>query len=171
MPTPQQARGPTNISSLLTATLLGAALCGFTHARAAAVAPRAEPPAAHRPVCIRGVCFDAEIALTAEERGRGLMYRDALAKERGMLFVFPEEGLHRFWMKNTRIELDIIFIAGDRRVVSISNRAQPCRKEPCDLYSPAGNVAYVLEIAGGLATTYGFTAGDLVEFLETAAGR
>ena len=109
--------------------------------------------------------------MTAAERSRGLMNRDALAKDRGMLFVFPEEGLHRFWMKNTRIELDIIFIAADRRVVSISRRAQPCRKEPCDLYSPAGNVAYALEIAGGLAATYGFAAGDLVEFRETAAGR
>ena len=56
-------------------------------------------------------------------------------------------------------------------MVSISHRAQPCRKDPCDLYSPEGNVAYALEIAGGLAAAYGFAAGDLVEFRETAAGR
>jgi hypothetical protein len=99
------------------------------------------------------------------------MNREALAKDRGMLFVFPEEGLHRFWMKNTRIELDIIFIGGDRKVVSITHRAQPCRKDPCDRYSPEGNVAYALEIAGGLAAAYRFAAGDLVEFREAAAGR
>ena len=124
-----------------------------------------------RPVCIRGVCFESEIAVTAAERSRGLMHRTALAKDHGMLFVFPEEGLHNFWMKNTLIELDIIFIAADRRVVSISRRAQPCRNDPCEHYSPEGNAAYVLEIAGGLAATYGFDAGDLVEFREIAVGR
>jgi len=153
------------------ATLLAVVLCAIPAACTAAGGPGVAPPSGRRPVCIRGICFEAEIAVTATERGRGLMNRDTLAKDRGMLFVFPEEGLHRFWMKNTRIELDIIFIAGDRRVVSISHRAQPCRKEPCDLYSPEGNVAYVLEIAGGLATAYGFAAGDLVEFREAAAGR
>jgi uncharacterized membrane protein (UPF0127 family) len=153
------------------AALLGVALCAVPAVGTAAGSPAVAPLADRRPVCIRGVCFESEIAVTAAERSRGLMYREALAKDRGMLFVFPEEGLHRFWMKHTRIELDIIFIAADRRVVSISHRAQPCREEPCNLYSPLGNVAYALEIAGGLATAYGFTAGDLVEFRGTAAGR
>jgi len=129
------------------------------------------PASDHRTVCIRGICFDAEIAVTAAERSRGLMYRDALAKDRGMLFVFPEEGRHSFWMKNTKIELDIIFISASRNVVSISRRAKPCRTEPCAIYSPDGNVAYVLEIAGGLAAAAGFAAGDLVEFREVAPGR
>ena len=158
---------PNGAAAALLAVVLFALPATGTTAGDQSVAPLSE----RRPVCIRGICFEAEVAVTAAERSRGLMNRDSLAKDRGMLFVFPEEGLHRFWMKNTRIELDIIFIAGDRRVVSISHRAQPCRKEPCDLYGPAGKVAYVLEIAGGLATTYGFTAGDLVEFRETAAGR
>ena len=153
------------------AALLGLVLCASPATGTAAGGPEVAPLPELRPVCIRGICFEAEIAVTATERSRGLMNRDTLAKDRGMLFVFPEEGLHRFWMKNTRIELDIIFIAGDRRVVSIAHRARPCRKEPCDLYGPAGNVAYALEIAGGLATAYGFAAGDLVEFRETAAGR
>jgi len=156
---------------LWTAVLLGVVFCAVPATRSAAAEPRAAPLSDRRPVCIRGVCFETEIAVTAAERSRGLMNRDALAKDHGMLFVFPEEGLHRFWMKNTRIELDIIFIAPDRRVVSISRRAQPCRKDPCDRYSPEGNAAYALEIAGGLSTTYGFAAGDLVEFREAAAGR
>ncbi len=137
----------------------------------AAGSPVVAPLSEHRPVCIRGICFDAEIAVTAAERDRGLMYREALARDRGMLFVFPDEGLHRFWMKNTFIELDIIFIAADRRVVSISRRAQPCRRDPCERYTPEGSAAYVLEIAGGLATASGFTAGDLVEFRETVPTR
>jgi len=154
-----------------TAALLGLVLCAFTATGTAAGRPDVAPLSERRPVCIRGICFESEIAVTAAERSRGLMNRDTLAKDRGMLFVFPEEGLHRFWMKNTRIELDIIFIAADQRVVSISRRAQPCRKDPCELYSPEGTVAYALEIAGGLATTYGFSVGDRVEFRWSATGR
>ena len=153
------------------AMLLVAIHCAIPATQSTAGESRVAPLSELRPVCIRGICFESEIAVTAAERGRGLMYRESLAKDRGMLFVFPEEGVHRFWMKNTRIELDIIFMAADRRVVSISRRAQPCRQDPCDRYSPAGNVAYALEIAGGLAATYGFASGDLVEFRETAAGR
>lgn len=125
----------------------------------------------HRPVCIRGVCFEAEIAVTEAERARGLMHRDALPRDRGMLFVFPEVGQHRFWMKNTRIELDIVFIGPDRRIVGISHRVQPCREDPCETYGPAGEVAYALEIAGGLAREKSFAAGDLVEFPASPAGR
>jgi uncharacterized protein len=154
-----------------TAVLLGVVLCAIPAAHVAAGEPTVAPLADRRPICIRGVCFDAEIAVTATERSQGLMYRDSLAKDRGMLFVFPEEGRHSFWMKNTRIELDIIFIAADRKVVSISRRAQPCRKDPCELYSPEGSAAYVLEIAGGLAAVYGFASGDPVEFRKSAGGR
>lgn len=151
--------------------LLALVVCAIPTMGAAAGAPVVSPPADQRSVCIRGICFASEIAVTAAERSLGLMYRKALTKDHGMLFVFPEEGRHRFWMKNTRIELDIIFIASDLRVVSISRRAQPCRTEPCDFYSPEGNAAYVLEIAGGLAAAYGFAAGDLVEFRETVTKR
>jgi len=134
--------------------------------------PVAPPPLAERrPVCIRSICFDAEIAVTAAERGRGLMFRDSLEKDRGMLFVFPEERRHQFWMKNTKIELDMIFIGADRRVVSISRRAKPCTADPCDRYGPEGNTAYVLEIAGGLAEKYHFAAGDTVVFGAVPAGK
>jgi uncharacterized membrane protein (UPF0127 family) len=135
----------------------------------AAADPRGAPIADRRPVCVRGTCFDAEVAVTAEERSRGLMYRDRLADDRAMLFVFPEEGVHRFWMKNCRIELDIVFIGADRRVVSIARRAQPCRAEPCERYAPEGPVGYALEIAGGRAAKLGLAAGDLVEFGGPAA--
>jgi uncharacterized membrane protein (UPF0127 family) len=162
---------PAKSGLLPRAALLGMVLLAVTAARADAGEPVVAPLSDRRPVCIRDICFDAEIAVTAAERSRGLMHRDVLPKDRGMLFVFPEEGRHSFWMKNTKIELDIIFIAVDRRVVSISRRAQPCRKDPCGLYSPEGNAAYVLEIAGGLAAAYGFAAGDVVEFREPIADR
>jgi len=146
------------------ASALGAVLATVIPARAGN--PEIPPPATRRPVCIRSVCFDAEIAVTADERARGLMFRAALPPDHGMLFVFPQEGRHTFWMKNTRIELDIVFIGADRRVVSITRRASPCRKEPCEQYAPQGPAGYALEIAGGLAARYGFAAGDPVEFRE-----
>ncbi len=135
-------------------------------ALAAGRAPAAGPgsAAATRRVCVRGVCFTAELAVTASERARGLMFRDALPDDRAMLFVFPEPGRHGFWMKNTRIELDIVFIGAGRRIVSVAHRATPCRTEPCAHYLPEGDAAYVLEVAGGLAERHGFAAGDPVEF-------
>jgi hypothetical protein len=140
-------------------------------AAAAGGSPAAAPPPDRRAVCIRGVCFDAEIAVTADERSRGLMYRTALAPGSGMLFVFPREGRHGFWMKNTLIELDIVFIGADRRVADVARRAQPCRSEPCPQYFPAGTAAYALEIAGGLADRFGIAAGDPVEFREATPSR
>lgn len=131
---------------------------------AQAAAPERPAPALARTVCIRGVCFEAEVAVTAEERSRGLMHRDSLPPGRGMLFVFPAPGNHRFWMKNTLIELDIVFVGADGRVLSVAERAPPCRAEPCPLYGPEGEAAYALEIGGGLARRHGFSRGDAVEF-------
>jgi len=130
---------------------------------------RAAPPTDFQRVCIRGTCFDAELAVTEDERALGLMHRTALPQDRGMLFVFPREALHRFWMKNTKIELDIIYIGADRRIVGIVPRARPCLAEPCETYGPASPAGYALEIAGGLAASHGFAAGDLVEFGGTTA--
>lgn len=139
---------------------------------ASAAAPAAAAPAAdRRSVCIGSACFDAELAVTADERARGLMFRESLLPGTGMLFVFPREGRHGFWMKNTLIELDIVFVGADRRVVDIARRAQPCRNEPCPQYYPAAPAAYALEIAGGIADRLGFAAGDPVEFREATSNR
>jgi hypothetical protein len=156
--------------------LLGAAACALLLARAGTLAAAGSPPAAapapdRRSVCIGSACFDAELAVTADERSRGLMSREALLPGTGMLFVFPREGRHGFWMKNTLIELDIVFIGADRRVVDIARRAQPCRTEPCAQYYPAAPAAYALEIAGGLADRFGIAAGDPVEFREATPSR
>lgn len=166
-----RSRLPATAGSRGPAALLVAVLCAVHPAAAAAGATPVDPSPARRPVCIRNICFAAEIAVTAAERSRGLMHRESLAKDHGMLFVFPEEARHRFWMKNTKVALDIIFIGAERRVVGIARRAQPCREEPCRTYGPEANAAYVLEIAGGLSDAYGFATGDLVQFREAAAGR
>jgi uncharacterized membrane protein (UPF0127 family) len=169
------ARGfPCTAPARLALALAAACASALAHpggARAGAGAPRIAPIAERRPVCIRGACFDSEVAATEAERAQGLMFRDSLARDRGMLFVFPEPGQHRFWMKNTRIELDMVFIGADRRIVGIVRRARPCRADPCETYGPPGEAAYVLEIAGGVAEAGGFAAGDLVEFPGSRPGR
>jgi hypothetical protein len=151
--------------AILCATLLAIA----APAPSPAEERRAAPPPALQRVCIRGTCFDAELAVTEEERARGLMHRASLPPDRGMLFVFPEEARHSFWMKNTRIELDIIFIGADRRIVGIARRARPCTADPCETFAPDVPAGYALEIAGGLSAAHGFAAGDRVEFEGTTA--
>jgi uncharacterized protein len=115
-------------------------------------------------VCIRGRCFSVEVASSPQQQERGLMFRDSLGADAGMLFAFQTEGIYNFWMKNTLIPLDIIWIGSDNRIVSISANTQPCRADPCQTYGPGKPARYVLEINGGLSETYGFVEGDAVVF-------
>ncbi len=110
----------------------------------------------------REVTFTAEVADNMVEQTLGLMFRKSLAPDRGMLFVYDEPGGRSFWMKNTRIPLDIIFIDAEGQVTNIEE-AQPCRSNPCKRYNSRGRVKYVLEINQGLSREYGFTKGSQVE--------
>ncbi|HKX12881.1 MAG TPA: DUF192 domain-containing protein [bacterium] len=105
--------------------------------------------------------FQAELADDPTERSQGLMWRQELGKDRGMLFVFPQDTQGPFWMKNTLIPLDIIFISADKKIVSIAERATPQTTTPRE---PAGPYRYVLEIEGGRGDELGIQAGDGVEF-------
>lgn len=86
-------------------------------------------------VCSEKTCFTVELARTAEQQQQGLMYRETMGEEYGMLFIFPDTTLHNFWMKNTRIPLDIIWINDQFQVVRIFT-AQPCITDPCTIYAP-----------------------------------
>ena len=101
-----------------------------------------------------------EIADTDETRTRGLMYRQALADGRGMLFVFPETEEHSFWMKNTLIPLDMLFIGDDGAIVGIHADATPLSTAPISVGRPS---RWVLEVPGGWAARRGVAAGDRVE--------
>ena len=92
--------------------------------------------------------FQVELAQTVEEVTRGLMYRERLGKFQGMLFMFPDEAPRSFWMKNTLISLDIIFISQNWRIVSIAEKAEPLSLKSLQSQGPA---RYVLEINGGLS--------------------
>ncbi len=103
--------------------------------------------------------FLVEIADDDAERAKGLMNRAELAEDRGMLFQFREEAERSFWMKNTLIPLDILYIAADGRIVSIARETTPFSEAPIPSY---GGAKGVLEIRGGLAERLGVAPGDRV---------
>ena len=111
-----------------------------------------------------GKSVTAELVVTDEERQRGLMFREKLLPDQGMLFVFEEEGLYSFWMKNTLISLDMLWINKDRRIVHIARNVPPCKEDPCPSYSPERQGLYVLELAAGAADRLGLKLFDRLEF-------
>jgi uncharacterized membrane protein (UPF0127 family) len=102
-----------------------------------------------------------EVVADDASRTRGLMYRTELADGRGMLFVFDDEVDHAFWMKNTVIPLDIIFISADRRIVGIHPNAVPMNLARISVGRPS---KYVLEVAGGYAARTGITPNHKIDF-------
>jgi len=115
-------------------------------------------------VLVKDQPFVIEVADTLEKQERGLMYRDCLPPERGMLFVYGEEDFRTFWMKNTRITLDLLFLNRERQVVDLIPRVPPCLQDPCATYTSAVPAQYVLEIAGGRAQELKLQIGDFVFF-------
>ena len=103
--------------------------------------------------------FTVEVVDTAEERSRGLMYRRELAADAGMLFDFKTEIPASFWMKNTYIPLDMLFIQADGEIESIAERTTPLSERSVESRGP---VRYVLEINGGRSDELGIKAGDKV---------
>ena len=105
--------------------------------------------------------FTVEVARTPEEQAMGLMNRQSLAPDRGMIFPYDPPQLASFWMKNTLMPLDIIFIRADGRIARIAANTVPMSLEPVPSLEP---VAAVLEIAGGRSAELGIREGDQVEW-------
>lgn len=100
-------------------------------------------------VCFDSQCFKVEIAQTQEKLTKGLMLRKSLDPDKGMLFIFEIEHEHSFWMKDTFIPLDIIWINMNKEVVHIERNVQPCAEE-CEIIVPDAKAKYVLEINPGI---------------------
>lgn len=109
---------------------------------------------------VHGKRFYVEIAADDQSRAMGLMFRDTLADDRGMFFIFRREDPRSFWMMNTRIPLDIIYLDPELRVVSIAENARPCRRAPCPSYPSRGPAQFVLEVNAGQAAALGLSSGD-----------
>lgn len=114
-------------------------------------------------VVLKGQRFTVELAETSEKQALGLMFRDSLADDHGMLFLFPAEARRSFWMKNTRIPLDIFYFDADLRLVSVAENAQPCRTARCPSYPSTGPAQYVLELNAGKAAELAVRPGDVLE--------
>ena len=115
---------------------------------------------------INGRTFTLEVARDATSRGRGLGGRDAIADDSGMLFIFPQEGLHRFWMKDVGFALDLLYIGRDGAVVDIQTMVPEPGVPDGDLtiYEPSAQALLALEINGGLALRLGIEPGTVVRF-------
>ncbi len=126
----------------------------------------ASPTPVAEPTCVvpDGTRIHLELALSDEEKARGLMFRDYLPADRGMLFIFKQDDLLPFWMKNTMIPLDFIWLSADGRVVDVRANVPPCRMDPCPSYPSAVPARAVLEVNGGFARTHGVRPGAVLSF-------
>ena len=138
-----------------------AAGCAPGNPAQAPVAERSAAGLEQVPLTIRSASgthrFTVEVARTPEEQANGLMHRQSLAPDRGMLFPYQTPQPASFWMKNTLIPLDLIFADASGRIVQIAERAVPLSTA---LISSAGPVRAVLEVNGGTADRLGISVGD-----------
>ncbi len=107
------------------------------------------------------VQIDIEIAENDYERELGLMFRKSMEEKQGMLFVFPGERVLSFWMRNTLIPLDMIFVNENKTIVSISKNAVPLTTNSHRSNAPA---KYVVEVIGGFSDKYNIKAGDRIDW-------
>lgn len=114
-------------------------------------------------ISINNHAFILEKAITLSEKQQGLMFRKSLPENHGMIFIFNGEETQTFWMKNTLIPLDIIFLDKNLRIVDIKENVQPCRSDPCETYSSIVPAQYVIELNGKTAENIGLKKGDIIQ--------
>jgi len=124
----------------------------------AATGPRVEMPS--------GAVYRLDLAKTPEDQAQGLMFRESLPERYGMLFLFPDASVHKFWMKNTMIPLDMIWLDAAGKILFVNANTPPCKADPCPSYGPDEPASSVLEIAGGMAATEAVKPGATLKFLD-----
>ncbi len=102
-----------------------------------------------------------EVADDEAQRAQGMMYRKSIPNDTGMIFIMPTEAPQSFWMKNTYVSLDIIFVGADMKIVNIHENTPTLTEQNFPSTAPA---KYVVEVAGGYTNAYGIKAGDLIDF-------
>lgn len=115
------------------------------------------------------IVLRVEVARTDAQRERGLMHRRSLASKAGMVFVYERPQSGGFWMKNTLIPLDIAFYDGRGRIVRIL-RMQPCREDPCPIYSPDVTYRGALEVNAGSFRRWNVGRGDRIVVRAATTG-
>lgn len=93
------------------------------------------------------------------------MFRDTINWDQAMLFIFEEERIQIFWMKNMQFPLDILWLDREKRIIRIERHVPPCKKEPCPSYSPKSPAMFVLELKAGSVSKHQLKLFDKVEFI------
>lgn len=116
---------------------------------------------------IGGETIKLEVAQTQRQQTIGLMYREELPNNRGMLFPMNPPRVPQFWMKNVKIPLDMIFVR-EGEVRAIAHSVPPCEKDPCPTYTPQVMIDQVIELRGGRAKELGLEIGDALKIYPVA---
>jgi uncharacterized protein len=124
----------------------------------------AAPPGAAACVMPDGTRVQLELALSDEEKQLGLMFRDVLPADHGMLFIFDADGPLSFWMKNMFIPLDLVWVSAAGGVVDVRAGVPPCRADPCATYESGTPARAVLEVHAGFAAAHGVRPGVQLRF-------
>lgn len=120
------------------------------------------PPQEQRRICKGDKCITAKAVRHPLEQAKGLMFQEHLNKDEGMLFIFKQESIIPFWMKNTIIPLDIIWMNSKREIVYIHKKAEPCLAMMCPSINPGKRAQYVLEINTGIVDEMKLEVGDVL---------
>lgn len=113
-----------------------------------------------------GQKISAEVMVLEMDMMRGMMFRDSLDADKGMLFAHAQPGTYAYWMYQVRIPLDIIWMDTNHRIVEISANTPPCKSKAseCPKYGGTATAQFVLELAGGMAGKYGLREGQFISF-------
>jgi uncharacterized membrane protein (UPF0127 family) len=150
----------TVVPSLILASVLSACAAGAEEPAGGDAVPRRLKP---------------EVSESGDPRGkdmsppRGYMGRKEIRPDEGMLFLFERPGVHRMWMKNCLVPIDMIWLNEQDRILAIERSAPPCRKEPCPAYGPFISVHAVLELKGGSALAEKLEVGDHLQIVTDSA--
>lgn len=132
-----------------------------------AAAPTSAPPTSDDSgVILREHRIGVEIAADDASRAHGLMDRTSMPDDHGMLFVFPDSAVRTFWMKDTLIPLDMLFLDARGKIVTLLRDVPPCKADPCPIYPSTQPARYVLELNGGGAARLGAREGDAARFIN-----
>ena len=121
-------------------------------------------PIGKKEIRFNNTSFKVETAHTKDERARGLMFREYLPPDSGMLFIFEDERVRSFTMENTHIPLDLIWMNENKRVVFMRKNAQPATGDDFELIRPKYKAMYVLELNAGSIDEIGLRTGDVLTF-------
>ena len=117
------------------------------------------------PLYIGAEKFTVEIADTPGKQVTGMMYREFIPEDFGMLFIYDSEDYRGFWMKNCLVALDIIYLDKNKQVIDLHLNVPPCKREPCKTYESQRPARYVLELRGNRAKELNLKPGDTVFFI------